>query len=129
MTAFADNEGHRFSPYYEWRGFMMARETFKPELWFLAEAGGRIVAAALCPDYGDHGWLRQFAVVRDFRGRGIGAALLRHVFREQFACGNKSVGLVVDSYNRTGARAVYERAGMHLDRQHDAYEKVIRAAS
>jgi len=128
ITAFADNEEHRISPYEEWRGFMMARETFKPELWFLAEADGRIVAAALCPDYDDHGWLRQFAVAKEYRGRGIGSALLRHVFREQFARGNRSVGLVVNSWNRTGAKAVYERAGMHLDRQHDAYEKVIRPA-
>lgn len=128
MTAIADNDGHRFAPYEEWRGVMMARETFKPELWFLAEADGRIVAVALCPDYGDHGWLRQLAVAKEYRGRGIGTAMLRHVFREQFARGNRSVGLVVDSWNRTGARRIYERAGMHLDRQHDAYEKTIRSA-
>lgn len=128
MSAFADNAGHQFSPFDEWRGFMMNRETFNPDLWFLAEADGRVVAVALCPDYAENGaWLRQFAVAREYRGRGIAGALLRHAFRRQYQHGNRSVGLVVDSYNRTGARRVYERAGMRLDRQHDTHEKVLTA--
>jgi ribosomal protein S18 acetylase RimI-like enzyme len=126
MAAFADNAGHRYSPYDEWRGFMIDRQTFDPDLWFLAEAGGRIVAVALCPDYGANGWLRQLAVAKEYRRRGIGTALLHHVFLEQHARGNKSLGLVVDSYNRTGAKSVYENAGMRVERQHDAYEKELR---
>jgi hypothetical protein len=34
----------------------------------------------------------------------------------------------VDSWNRTGAREMYERAGMRVDREHLRYEKEIRAA-
>jgi GNAT superfamily N-acetyltransferase len=128
MTAFKDNDGHQYSPFEEWQAFMMARETFNPDLWFLIEADRRIAAGCLCPDYEDFGWIRQFAVSRDYRRKGLGLALLHHAFRAQFLHGNRKVSLVVDSYNRTGAERVYERSGMHIDRQHDAYQKVIRTA-
>lgn len=128
MAAFADNAGHQHSPYEEWRGFLIERETFNPDLWFLAEAEGRIVGAVLCPEYADQGWIRQVGVFRDYRRRGIAHALLRFAFREHFRRGTSSVGLSVDSYNQTGAKSVYEGAGMHLERQHTAYEKEIKSA-
>lgn len=126
QRSFADNAGYQRSPFEEWQAVMMGRASFNPELWYVVEADGRIIAAALCPDYEGHGWIRQFAVDREYRRRGIGLALLRHVFRDQFLRGNRQVGLVVHSYNRTGAKAVYERAGMHVERQHDAYQKELR---
>jgi mycothiol synthase len=129
MEAFADNDGHQFSPYEEWRTFLIDRETFKPDLWFLAETDGKIVGAVLCPYYEEEGWIRQVAVHRVYRRRGIADALLKHAFREHYLRGQHSVGLVVDSYNRTGAKAVYEHAGMHLEREHVAYEKEIRSAA
>ena len=141
MSGFGDNYGHQWSPFDEWRGVMMESESFNPDLWFLAVAdaaasgpqpdGGReggastIVGVVLCPDY-EEGWVRQVAVKRDWRGRGIALALLHEAFGELYRRGKRTVGLVVDSYNRTGARSVYERAGMHEERTHIAYEKVLR---
>ncbi len=128
MDAFKDNDGHQWTTFEEWRAFMIERESFNPELWFIAEDSGGVVAAALCPDYDERGWVRQFAVRRDHRRRGIGLALLAHVFRAQYARGKREVGLVVDSYNRTGARALYERAGMAVAKQYDMYQKDLRPA-
>jgi hypothetical protein len=36
---------------------------------------------------------------------------------------------VVDSWNRTGARALYERAGMQIEREYARFEKTLRASS
>jgi ribosomal protein S18 acetylase RimI-like enzyme len=88
-------------------------------------AGGRIVGAALCPDYPDQGWVRQLAVARDWRGKGVGTALLRQAFRDFARRGKPVAGLVVDSYNRSGAQKFYLGVGMRIEREHQEYEKRV----
>ena len=56
--------------------------------------------------------MRQLAVSRDWRRRGLGTALLRQAMSEFSRRGRRELGLVVDSWNRTGAKELYERAGM-----------------
>lgn len=124
--AFADIHNHVESPFEEWRHIMMEGEDFDPSMWFLAESDGEIVGAALCPRYETEGWVRQVAVRRDYRKRGIATALLRTAFAEFQRRGKPRAGLVVDSYNRSGAKSVYEGAGMRVDRQYDGYEKALR---
>jgi mycothiol synthase len=128
-TAFADNERYRGQPYSEWVASNIDREAFDPELWFLAVADGDVVGSIVCPNYESEGWVRQLAVARDWRGRGVGMALLLKAFGEFFRRRRPHVGLVVDSWNRTGARALYERAGMQIEREHTRFEKTIRAPS
>ena len=41
--------------------------------------------------------------------------------------GRKEIGLVVDSWNRTGAKELYERAGMSVAREHTRFEKTLQA--
>jgi mycothiol synthase len=126
QRAFADNYRNIASPFEEWRGFMMEGESFDPALWFVAEHQGRLVGVALCPDFEEYGWVRQLAVDRAWRGKGVGKALLRAAFAEFRRRGKATAALVVDSYNRTGARDFYEALGMSVEREHVAYEKVIR---
>jgi ribosomal protein S18 acetylase RimI-like enzyme len=114
------------APFGEWKAFMMESESFDPGLWFVAEHEGRLVGVALCPDYEEYGWVRQLAVDREWRGRGVGKALLRQAFAEFRERGRTTAALVVDSYNRTGARQFYEAIGMRVEREHVAYEKVLR---
>lgn len=128
-TAFADNERYRGQPYSEWVASNIDREAFDPELWFLAVADGDVVGSIVCPNYESEGWVRQLAVARDWRGRGVGMALLLKAFGEFFRRRRPHVGLVVDSWNRTGARALYERAGMQIEREHTRFEKTLRAPS
>jgi mycothiol synthase len=129
QTAFADNERHRDEPYAEWVARNIDREAFDPTLWFNAIHDGEIVGSIVCPAYESEGWVRQLAVARDWRGRGVGLALLRKAFVEFHRRGRPHVGLVVDSWNRTGAKELYERAGMKVERQHTRFEKALRALS
>ncbi len=85
----------------EWKGFLMRPETFKPEIWFLAEAEGKLVGACLCFEYTDsgQGWVRQLGVLAEWRRRGLGASLLRHSFAEFKRRGFNKAGLAVESDN------------------------------
>ena len=128
-AAFEDNIRRRpFESFEEWEAHEINRKAFDPSLWFVAEAEGRIVGAIVCPDYEGEGWIRQLGVARDWRGRGIGTALLLTAFREFERRGRRDSSLVVDSWNRTGAKRVYERLGMRPERTHSRFEKELRPA-
>jgi mycothiol synthase len=129
QDAFADNERHGAESFEEWQAFMIDREAFEPGLWFIAEANGEIAGVVLCPDYQGEAWVRQLAVGRAWRRRGLGTALLRQAMSEFHRRGRQDIGLVVDSWNRTGAKELYERAGMHVAREHTRLEKDLRAPS
>jgi mycothiol synthase len=128
QDAFGDNERHTAESFEEWQAFMIDREAFEPGLWFIAESKGEIVGCVLCPNYEDEGWIRQLAVAREWRRRGLGTALLRQAMSEFSRRGRKELGLVVDSWNRTGAKELYERAGMTVAREHVRYEKTLPAS-
>lgn len=127
QDAFGDNERHTAESFEEWQAFMIDRDAFEPGLWFIAESGGEIVGCVLCPNYEDEGWIRQLAVARGWRRRGLGTALLRQAMSEFHRRGRRELGLVVDSWNRTGAKELYEYAGMKVAREHVRLEKTLRA--
>jgi mycothiol synthase len=127
QDAFADNERHTAESFEEWQAFMIDRDAFEPGLWFVAESDGEIVGCVLCPNYEDEGWIRQLAVSRDWRRRGLGTALFRQAMSELHRRGRREIGLVVDSWNRTGAKELYEHAGMKVTREHVRLEKTLQA--
>jgi mycothiol synthase len=127
QDAFADNERYAPETFEEWQVGQIDREAFEPGLWVVAEADGSVVGAVVCPDYEEEGWIRQLAVARDWRRRGLGTALLRRAMAEFHRRGRKEIGLVVDSWNRTGAKEMYERSGMRVAREYYRYEKEISA--
>jgi ribosomal protein S18 acetylase RimI-like enzyme len=53
-------------------------------------------------------------------------ALLRHSFAEFYKRGWRTAGLDVDASSLTGALKLYERAGMHVARRFDRFEKELR---
>jgi mycothiol synthase len=121
--AFSDNQGYAPQDFDRWSSFMLGPER-DPELYFVVEnESSQLVACALCPWYPDTGWIQQVAVRRDHRGRGLGMALLRHAFRELHRRGQRRIGLTVDSWNTTGAKRLYERAGMRVTLEHVKLEK------
>jgi ribosomal protein S18 acetylase RimI-like enzyme len=67
-------------------------------------------------------------VLRPWRRRGLGLALLRHSFQEFFRRGRRKVGLGVDASSLTGATRLYEKAGMRSDEHHKSarFEKELR---
>ncbi len=53
--------------------------------------------------------------------------MLHEAFGEFYRRGKRKVGLGVDSESPTRATRLYERAGMHVVRQFDQYQKELRA--
>ena len=134
IEAFRDHFGFVEPPFEEgfqrFRHFMMDYEGFDPSLWFLAMDGEEIAGINLCQSHSfddpEVGWVSTLGVRRSWRKRGIGLALLRHLFHEFYRRGNRKVGLGVDAQNLTGALRLYESAGMHVHQAFDQYEKELR---
>jgi mycothiol synthase len=126
QEAFQDHWGHIPWRFENWQQVRIKREDFDPGLWFLGLDGDQIAGAALSYNYSYEGWVDELGVRRPWRHRGLGLALLRHSFREFYNRGQRRVALGVDSQNTTGATRLYQRAGMRVARQYDAYEKELR---
>jgi mycothiol synthase len=113
-----------------WRHHLFEERPFDPSLWFLATDRERIVGIALCRPYAEldtrMGWVSTLGVVREWRRRGLGRALLEHAFAEFHRRGLRKAGLGVDSANLTGAVELYRRAGMHVSREYQTYELELR---
>ena len=110
-------------------------EAYAPGLWFLAmdegqDSGSQIAGFSLCRKHSyedpEVGWVGSLGVLRPYRKRGIGLALLQHSFCENYRRGFRKVGLGVDGKNLTGALRLYQRAGMHVHRQFELFEKELR---
>ncbi len=133
-ASFRDHWGYLPDPFEDWLYWMTQGPYDDPELRFLAVTdtpeGEEIVGVSLCRaqrvEDPEMGWLSTLAVRRPWRRQGIALALLRHTFREFHRRGKYRVGLGVDAANLTGATRLYEKAGMHVSRQWDAYEKELR---
>lgn len=118
--------GDARQPFEEWRSFMIREETFVPELWFLAFEDYRMVAACLCFEYEDLGWVRQLGVLDGWRRRGIGSAMLLHAFNRFYERGLPKAGLALSADNENAFK-LYEKVGMRLVRQYDEYSKTFPA--
>ncbi|MHB8596126.1 MAG: GNAT family N-acetyltransferase [Ktedonobacteraceae bacterium] len=124
--AFRDHWGHVPGNYNEWLRWAIEREDFDPTLYFLACDNDQIAGVSLCLQKPAPGWVDDLSVRRPWRHRGVGMALLQHTFREFYLRGIYNVALDVDSQNLTGATRLYQRAGMHIARRYNTYEKEIR---
>lgn len=136
--SFQDHFGFVAEPFEEglvrfkhfWEG-----EGSDPTLMFLAidELSREVAGINLCRPQSfedpDMGWVSTLGVLRPWRKRGLGLALLRHSFNEFYRRGKHKVGLGVDAQNLTGALRLYESAGMHVQQAFDQYEKELRAGT
>lgn len=132
--AFSDHWGYVPQPeeqlVQEFEEWIASDSSFDPSIWFLAMDGEEIAGICLCTrsraEYPDAAWVRALAVRKPWRRRGLALAMLHHAFNFFYREGKKGVGLGVDSANLTGATRLYEKAGMSVVKQHDAYEKQVR---
>lgn len=124
--AFSDHWGHMPTSFEQWKHWTVNRPSFDPSLWFLAFDGNTLAGIAQCRYENEDGWVGALAVRRSYRRLGLGMALLQHAFGEFYRRGASKVGLGVDAQNLTGATRLYQRAGMHIARQADCYEKELR---
>jgi mycothiol synthase len=118
--AYKEEFHHTPAAFESWRRFMLEDPMFDPEAWFLAVAEGQIVAAAL---NWDEGYVKDLVVRPDWRGRGLGKALMLQTFGEFSRRGLTRVTLKTDSNNPTSAWRLYERVGMKTERTYEIFEK------
>ncbi len=126
QEAFLDHWDFQTRSFEEWLPLI----DIDPPLCFIVRDGeGAVVAAELCQEerFGA-GWIDVLGVRAPWRRHGLGEALLRLAFRELRDRGQRRAGLGVDASNTTGATRLYERVGMTVAAQDDAYEKLLRPA-
>jgi mycothiol synthase len=123
--AFADHWGYAPRSFEDWEQSVLKSDGFDPALTFMAFDGNE-VAGVVVNRHRDIAWVGSLAVRRPWRKRGLGLALLLHSFNEFYQRGDRAVGLGVDAQSLTGATRLYEKAGMHVARRYDTYEKVLR---
>jgi mycothiol synthase len=104
---------------------LIERDDFDPSFWFLAIDSDTVVGTALCYARERIGWVRNLGVRRDWRGRGLGLALLQHAFAAFYAHGYTCVGLGVDAQSPTGATRLYQRAGVRVTEEYETYQKTL----
>jgi ribosomal protein S18 acetylase RimI-like enzyme len=130
QEAYADMWDFDSAPFSVWKHHLIdANPDFDPALWFLALDGEEVVGMTLCDartsEDAEMGWVKSVGVRRNWRRRGIAAALLRHAFAEFYRRGTRKVALTVDAESLTGALRLYERAGMRVVRRQEIYEKML----
>ena len=113
------------TPFEDWSATVAGHVAVRPDVTPVIVDGDRIVGVAVGMDYQasplDEGWIQQLAVHRDYRGRGLGRALLTESFRRFRSLGQRQAGLSTDS--RTGALSLYEHVGMRVDRSYTRWVK------
>jgi mycothiol synthase len=121
--AFADDLSHHPAPFDQWLEDETSSPSYDPTLWLLARDRG-VPAGTVTASVGeDRGWVDYLGVRAPYRGRGIGAALLRRSFAMLAERGASRVLVSVDAQNPTGATAVYERVGMRIVKRWDLWER------
>jgi len=131
---FQDHFGHVDedfeTAYPRWKHYVENDEGYDPGLFFFVKKGEDIVASARCRKMSwedeNMGWISELSVLRPWRRKGIGKALLQHCFQVFEERGKSAVGLGVDAESLTGATKLYEQAGMEVFRSYDRYEKILR---
>ena len=122
QTAFREIGGEHERSFEQWAAFLLDSDRFDPSLCLVAAVDGDVVGAALGQQAEGYGFVRQLAVARPHRGRGLALALLHESFRRHRDLGLPATVLGVDAGNPTGALALYEKAGMRVVEQFTRWE-------
>jgi ribosomal protein S18 acetylase RimI-like enzyme len=123
--SFAEHWEWHPKPFDEWLELRKGqhRDEHGP-VWFVVRDGDELAAVTRNDaDVAGGGYVGAIGVRPAWRGKGLGKALLYRTFAEFWRRGTRRVTLDVDSQNTTGAVALYERVGMHVDSCGVAFEK------
>jgi len=125
-TAFQELPHRTGNTFEGWQTFIMKRRDFEPALVWTVRKQGEIAGVGIGFDDPIGGWVRQLAVRKEHRGKGIALAILNKAFLEFQKRGRQTVGLTVDSENATGAPQLYLHAGMRQTEKYVTYIKKIK---
>ncbi|MFC7548282.1 GNAT family N-acetyltransferase [Plantactinospora sp. GCM10030261] len=127
-TAFRDAPDHSPTPYDRWRADLAALPNVAWDEWFLAHVDGVPAGALQSSDQqvdNGEGWVKRLAVLRAYRRRGVGGALLRRAFAAYAGKGRTHAGLGVDLSNPTEAVRLYRAVGMTAEYEADIFERSV----
>jgi mycothiol synthase len=127
--SFREHYNYRPVSVEETRWRLFVDNMVKPVDIFFAEVDGAPVGytvvgtdKAWLEEKGERrGWLLDLGVLKPYRGRGIGSALVRQALEEMRARGLDEAVLGVDEMNQTGALRIYERFGFGVKSRNVAY--------
>ncbi len=100
----------------------------QPELFFVAEIGGRLIGTVMAGYDGHRGWLYSLAVDTALRRHGIGTRLVEHAEAALTALGCPKVNLQVLS-TKADVRGFYEALGYRTDEVVSLGKRLDSAAS
>ena len=137
VESFRDHWGSTGFPLEEFEHWI-EQPHFRPELWLLAEeeATGRVAGIGLNkidPDWiaqtgRQEGYVNTLGVLREYRKRGLGTALLAESLRVLRQAGMEAAHLGADAENLTGAVRLYERLDFQVRKTSVAYRRTMRGA-
>ena len=133
--AFRDHYGHvegDFEQQLERRRHNLESDLdYSPDLSFVTMNGDDIAGICFCsPQSGmdtSAGYVNALGVLRPWRKRGLGLALLLHALSVLREKGKVRAALHVDAQSLTGATRLYEKAGMHVDQLLHEYQLELRS--
>jgi mycothiol synthase len=120
--SFAEHFRHSPRTFEDWWALRANHARFDPDLCLVAWEDERAAGALFAYDYEDLGFIRELGVLKPWRGRGVGSALLRRSFEDFRTRGQFRVVLGVDAENE-GAVVLYERVGMRVEQRHLLMQK------
>lgn len=129
-TAFRDTPDYQPATYEQWRAQVAALPSVAWDEWFVATVDGEPVGIPQSADQTldqNEGWVKQLAVLRAYRRRGIGGALLGYAFARYAAKGRVYAGLGVDLSNPVEPVRLYRSVGMTPRYEADVFERTIPA--
>lgn len=127
MEAFADHWGFQHRSREEWEPVATGSPGFRPDMSFVALAGGDEIAGYLLAyDGADNVHVvGQVGTLAAWRRRGIAVALLSASMRAAAALGKTVSALGVDADSPTGAVGLYERVGYSAHSRFVTYQRAL----
>lgn len=124
FEAFRDRPGFPGWDEARWRSAFATDAAFRPDLSFVILEGTEPVGFAVLWVEDETGWVMQMGVRPEWRGKGLGEALLAHAIAAFAAEGLPTVALEVAT-NNPAARALYERMGFVATTSYRSWRKKL----
>jgi ribosomal protein S18 acetylase RimI-like enzyme len=130
--AFEDHWGSTPTSADAWQ-HMIGGTSGRRDLSFVAMAGDRVVGHCVCRRYEQDdellgrrdGWIHSLGSLREYRGRGVGSALIAHALHAFAEAGLTHASIEVDSENPTGAARLYRSLGFEPRQRTITFERWV----
>ena len=132
-AAFADHWGSVPMSDEAWKNMMLDSPNFRPDLSYVAIAGGQIVGYAFNEAYEEdwesagrsEAWIGALGVLGEWRKRGIATALLNRSMEAMRQSGIDAAMIGVDSSSPSGAQHLYQSVGFRTKNTGTTWQREI----